>query len=256
MRKKIVAGNWKMNKTYQEAISLINEIINATEKLDIKSEENKLIIIAPPFPYLQKAVEMTAKTLSIKIAAQNCHSEEQGAFTGEIAANALQSLGVAYVIIGHSERRTYFNESNEFLAKKVNVALQNKLTPIFCCGELLLHRQENTHFDIIKKQLHESIFHLSKDDFRKIIIAYEPVWAIGTGVTATSEQAQEMHAYIRNLIKDAYSNEIADNTPILYGGSCNSKNAKELFANIDVDGGLIGGASLKSEDFINIVNSY
>lgn len=256
MRKKIVAGNWKMNKTYHEAITLIDEITHTTEELGIKSEENKLIILAPPFPYLQKAVEMTAKSGIIKIAAQNCYIEDQGAFTGEVSANILQSLGVEYVIIGHSERRMYFNETHEFLAKKVNIALKNNLTPIFCCGELLSHRQENKHFDIIKKQLNESLFHLNNTEFHKIVIAYEPVWAIGTGVTATSEQAQEIHAYIRNLIVENYSNEMAENTTILYGGSCSPKNAKELFANNDVDGGLIGGASLKSEDFINIVNSY
>jgi triosephosphate isomerase (TIM) len=256
MRKKIVAGNWKMNKNLEEAIALIEEVITRAgdeEKLII---ENKLIILAPPFPFITEAVELTDQVETIKIAAQNCHSEEKGAFTGEVSAPMLRSAGAEYVIIGHSERRNIFKESDDFLAMKVNTALHHGLKPIFCCGELLPEREKNNHFHVVKQQLEKGLFHLSQKEFREIVIAYEPVWAIGTGVNATAGQAQEMHAYIRRLIEEKYNSAVSEDTVILYGGSCNAKNAAELFANPDVDGGLIGGASLIAQDFVTIVNSF
>lgn len=254
MRKKIVAGNWKMNKGYNEAATLISSIIDGLRKSTILKEQH--VILAPPFPFLGLAVARTEEIEYISVAAQNCHSEEKGAFTGEVSASMIHSCGAEYVIIGHSERRNYFKESNEFLSKKIDAALKNGLKPIFCCGELLPEREKGNHFSIVKNQLDESLFHLTEKDFENVIIAYEPVWAIGTGVNATPHQAQEMHAYIRKLIVEKYNLKIAENTSILYGGSCNSKNAKELFANPDVDGGLIGGASLISDDFVTIVNSF
>ena len=190
------------------------------------------------------------------VGAQNVSNFESGAYTGEVAANMLHSMGIEYCIIGHSERRKYFNETDEQLFLKAELLLKNDILPIFCCGELLPEREANKHFDVVKNQLENAVFRLEPLDFAKIIIAYEPVWAIGTGVTATSEQAQEMHAFIRSLISDKYGKEIAKNTSILYGGSCNAQNAKELFANSDVDGGLIGGASLKADDFLKIIDSF
>ncbi len=253
MRKRIVAGNWKMNKTFEEAIDLVSEQIIAfrNDKLPKDIE----VIFAPPFPFL-KTVSVLIDIPHVHVAAQNCYIEEKGAFTGEVSASMIRSSGAGYVIIGHSERRMYFNESNEFLAKKVVIALKAGLIPIFCCGETLKDRKNENHFNIVKLQLEESIFHLSESDFQKIVIAYEPVWAIGTGITATPAQAQEMHAYIRKLITDKYNHKVADNISILYGGSCNAKNAKELFANPDIDGGLIGGASLIAQDFVSIVNAF
>ncbi len=257
MRKNIVAGNWKMNKTFSEGSELVKEIINLLNNNDkIKLKDQLHIIIAPPFILLQKSAELVKDNKQVSIAAQNCYTEEKGAYTGEISIAMIKSTGADYVIIGHSERRAYFKETNDMLAKKVDVALKNQLLPIFCCGESLEIRQAKNHFEWIKKQIHESLFHLNENDFKKLIIAYEPIWAIGTGITATSQQAQEIHAYIRSLIKEKYGDDIAENTTILYGGSCNPGNAKELFANPDVDGGLIGGASLKANDFIQIINTY
>jgi len=254
MRKKIVAGNWKMNKNYNDACSLISGIIDELRKSTISKEQQ--IILAPPFPFLQVAVSRTEEIEYISVAAQNCHSEEKGAFTGEVSAQMIRSTGTEYVIIGHSERRNIFKESNEFLSKKIDIVMKNGLFPIFCCGELLPEREKGNHFAVVKNQLDESLFHLSEKEIGNVIIAYEPVWAIGTGVNATSEQAQEMHAYIRKLISEKYNQQIADRSVLLYGGSCNAKNAKELFANPDVDGGLIGGASLITQDFVTIVNSF
>jgi triosephosphate isomerase len=256
MRKNIVAGNWKMNKTFSEGSELIKEITNLLNNNDkIKSREQLHIIIAPPFILLQKSAELVKDNKQISVAAQNCYTEEKGAYTGEISVAMIKSTGADYVIIGHSERRAYFKETNDMLAKKVDIALKNQLLPIFCCGESLEIRQAQNHFEWIKKQIHESLFHLNENDFKKLIIAYEPIWAIGTGITATSQQAQEIHAYIRSLIKEKYGDNIAENTTILYGGSCKPGNAKELFANPDVDGGLIGGASLKANDFVQIIDS-
>jgi triosephosphate isomerase len=251
MRKKIIAGNWKMNKLFDEAEDLLLSIV---ENLDHEVPENLEIVVCPPAPYLELATDVADESI-IKVGGQNINEHEAGAYTGEISAPMLQSMDVDYCIIGHSERRKYFGEDNKLLAAKVDAALKNSLKPIFCCGELLAEREAGKHFDIVKSQLEESLFYLDEPDFSNVVIAYEPVWAIGTGVNATPEQAQEMHAYIRNLIAGKYGPEVAGNTAILYGGSCNSKNAKELFANPDVDGGLIGGASLDGEEFIRIVHS-
>lgn len=252
MRTNIVAGNWKMNNTFEEADNLINDIV---EFLKNNPQDKAAVILCPPAVYLEMATDF-AQEVDIYIGAQNISNYASGAYTGEISAKMLSSMDVDYTIIGHSERRKYFNESHEMLAQKVNMALQSDIAPIFCCGELLPEREAGKHFDIVKTQLEESLFHLNKADFGNAIVAYEPVWAIGTGVTATSDQAQEMHAFIRKLIVDKYDQETAENTTILYGGSCNGKNAKELFANPDVDGGLIGGASLKSDEFIQIIKSF
>ena len=252
MRKRIVAGNWKMNKTLKEGIELAKEIEQQADKLEDKSIG---IIIGPPFIHLSEVSKNMNHNL-ISIAAQNCSSEPNGAYTGEVSAEMIKSTGAEYVIIGHSERRSCFNEDNKTLNKKVKLALENNLNPIFCVGELVDERKQNKQFDVVNKQLNEGLFDLAEKDFSKIILAYEPVWAIGTGETATPQQAQEMHEYIRKLVFDNYNAEIADNTTILYGGSCKPSNAQELFANPDVDGGLIGGASLKAGDFFEIINSF
>ena len=253
MRKKIVAGNWKMNKNFEEAIDLVSNVM--VEFRNNTIPQNVSVIFAPPSPFL-KTVSVLIDIPQVYVAAQNCHTELKGAYTGEISAEMIRSCGADYVIIGHSERRSYFKESNEFLAKKVEIALKTGLIPIFCCGEVLADRESGDYFYVVKKQLDEGVFHLSQDDFEKVVIAYEPVWAIGTGITATPAQAQKMHLFIRDLIKNKYGDRVAENTTILYGGSCNAKNAKELFENPDVDGGLIGGASLIAADFVNIVNSF
>ena len=252
MRKQIVAGNWKMNKSFQEADDLINELV---EFINSKDYGNVGVIICPPAPYLELASDSASES-DLFIGAQNVNDNKSGAYTGEVSAAMLESMNIDYCIIGHSERRKYYQESNEMLAEKVNRAIECSIQPIFCCGELLPEREAGKYFDVVKAQLEESLFHLKEEDFEDVVIAYEPVWAIGTGVTATSAQAQEMHAFIRSLIKEKYNENIAENTTILYGGSCNPKNAKELFANKDVDGGLIGGASLKADDFAKIIQSF
>ena len=253
MRKKIVAGNWKMNLDYQEGLSLFSEIINM-----VKDEVtgNQQAIICSPFIHLNSLAQMAKGYDKVSLGAQNAHQAESGAYTGEISAKMIKSVGAGYVILGHSERRQYFGESNELLAKKTDTVLNNNLSPIFCIGETLEEREANQHFEVIKTQLKEGVFHLDGDVFAKLVIAYEPVWAIGTGKTATSEQAQEIHAFIRQEIALKYSPELAGNTTILYGGSCNAKNAPELFEQPDIDGGLIGGASLKSRDFVDIVKVF
>lgn len=257
MRKKIVAGNWKMNKTIAEGKELIMAVISQIQQNKTKLNASQLqIIFAPPFLHLAESVNIIEGNPYFAIAAQNCHHKDKGAFTGEIAAPMLAAAGVTHVIIGHSERRQYFGETNALLAEKINIALSNKLTPIYCIGETLDERNKNIHFNIIKEQLETGVFALSPDNFKKIILAYEPVWAIGTGVTATSQQAQEMHAFIRKQIEIKYDKATAEETTILYGGSCNAKNAQELFANTDVDGGLIGGASLIADDFVKIIHSF
>ena len=252
MRTNIVAGNWKMNNTFKEADDLIFDIVKFIED---NPQDNASVILCPPAVYLEMATDH-ANESDVFIGAQNVSNFESGAYTGEISAKMLASIGVEYCIIGHSERRKYFNETHEVLAEKVNVVLKHDIVPIFCCGELLPEREAGNHFSVVQKQLNDSLFMLTKADFASVVVAYEPVWAIGTGVTASSEQAQEMHKYIRGLIADKYDKETAENTTILYGGSCNAQNAKELFANPDVDGGLIGGASLKAADFIKIVQSF
>ena len=251
MRKKIVAGNWKMNLDYAEGISLFSEIVNMVR--DEKNGDQQAIICAP-YIHLNSLAKLGGSTVSI--GAQNCHQKESGAYTGEISAKMIKSIGCEYVIIGHSERRQYFAESDELLAEKTTIALQNNLIPIFCIGETLDERNNGSYFDVLKSQLDNGIFGLSTEDFSKVVIAYEPVWAIGTGLTATSDQAQEVHAFIRKEIAAKYDDATADATTILYGGSCNPKNAAELFAQPDIDGGLIGGASLKSRDFTDIVKTF
>ena len=252
MRKKIVAGNWKMNKTFQEADDLLFEI---KEMLNKQNPEGVQVIVCPPTLYLELANDISFES-NFFVGAQNVNDNESGAYTGEISAPMLKSMDIEYCIIGHSERRKYFGETNQLLKDKVKKVLENEIIPIFCCGELLPERQAENHFNIVEKQLVESLFSLDDYDFSKVIIAYEPIWAIGTGVTASPQQAQEMHEHIRKLIAGKYGKEIADETTILYGGSCNAKNAKDLFSNPDVDGGLIGGASLKAADFIKIANSF
>ena len=252
MRLLIVAGNWKMNTGIEEGTKLaedINKYLSSKKLL-----ENKKVIIAPPFTHLFP-VSKVIDPSNIILSAQNCASTENGAFTGEVSAKMLQEIGVKTVILGHSERRQYFKEDSEILFQKVKIALKYNLDIIFCVGESLEQRENNKHFDVIKEQISETIFKLSKDEFKKIIIAYEPVWAIGTGKTATPDQAQEIHEFIRNQIKENFDENVANDTTILYGGSCKPSNAKEIFSKKDVDGGLIGGAALKSEDFSKIIDA-
>lgn len=240
-----------MNNNLDETKKLIKGIKKGIKK---KVDDNTRVIIAPSFVNLSTAVKRTKKS-KIEVAAQNMHQTKSGAFTGEISADMLTSLGLKIVIIGHSERREYFGETDELLAEKVNAALANKLEVVFCFGELLADRKSNNHFKVVESQLKKGLFHLKKEDFSKIILAYEPVWAIGTGETASPEQAQEMHAFVRGIIKDEYGNEVANNISVLYGGSVKPANAKEIFSKEDVDGGLIGGAALKADDFIDIIKS-
>jgi len=213
------------------------------------------VIICPSAPYLEMAYDIATEN-DFMVGAQNLSQWEGGAYTGEVSASMLHSMGVTHAILGHSERRSYFSETDSIIATKVDIALKYSIIPIYCCGEVLAERQSEKHFDVVRRQVSEALFHLGKEAIQQVIIAYEPVWAIGTGVTASPEQAQEMHAFIRSLIAEKYGNEIADELPVLYGGSCNAKNAAELFAKPDVDGGLIGGASLKAEDFATIVNAF
>jgi triosephosphate isomerase len=249
MRKKIVAGNWKMNLTLAQGEQLINDILQAGLKL----KEGQEVIVATPFPYLLKAKSLLKNYPGFYVAAQNCYSEKSGAYTGEVSAEMLQSIGVDYVILGHSERREYFHETNAMLAKKIDQALANGLKPIFCCGEPLEIRQAETQNAYVAKQLEESLFHLTEEQLKNVVIAYEPIWAIGTGLTASSAQAQDMHAFIRSQIANKFGREAALHTSILYGGSAKPGNAAELFASPDVDGGLIGGASLVAADFVAII---
>jgi triosephosphate isomerase len=253
MRKKIVAGNWKMNLDYNEGLALFSEIINMVNDEITGTQQ---AVICSPFIHIHSLVQLAKGYNKVAVGAQNAHQAESGAYTGEISAKMIKSTGATYVILGHSERRQYFGETNALLAQKTDIVLKNGLTPIFCIGETLQEREADTHFDVIKTQLAEGVFHLSAEEFGKLVIAYEPVWAIGTGVTATSAQAQEIHLFIRKEIAAKYNQEVADATTILYGGSCNPKNAAELFAQGDIDGGLIGGASLKSRDFLDIVKTF
>lgn len=250
MRKKIVAGNWKMNMDLTEGLKFAETV---KEYFDM-NQPKAGVILCTPFIHLAGVSEIV-KNGTVACGAQNCASEPSGAFTGEISALMIKSTGARYVIIGHSERRTFYREDDKILNKKTVIALANGLEVIFCCGEHQKERESGIHFNIIKKQLEEGLFNLKEDDFRNVIIAYEPVWAIGTGLTATPEQAQEMHEYIRELVNKRYGDKIAEDLTILYGGSCKPSNAKEIFSKPDVDGGLIGGASLKKEDFIAIVES-
>ena len=251
MRKNIVAGNWKMNKNLQEGIELASAL---KEALKGKTPKCK-VIIGTPFIHLASVASIVADS-NIEVSAQNCADKASGAYTGEVSAEMIASTGAKYVIIGHSERRAYYNETPQILKEKVVLALASGLTPIFCIGEVLEERESGKHFEVVKSQVEASLFELSTDDFKKLVLAYEPVWAIGTGKTATPAQAQEMHAYIRETIEGKYGSDVAENTPILYGGSANADNAKELFSNPDVDGGLIGGASLSVDKFMPVIEAF
>ncbi len=253
MRKKIVAGNWKMNLDYTEGLALFSEIVNMVKDEVTGSQQ---AVVCSPFIHLHALAQLAKGAEKVNIGAQNCHQKEAGAYTGEISAKMVKSTGADYVILGHSERRQYFGEDNQLLAEKTETALKNGLKPIFCIGETLEERENDSYFDVITTQLKEGVFQLDEAQFGQLVLAYEPVWAIGTGKTATAEQAQEIHAFIRNAIAEQYTQEVADDTTILYGGSCNPKNAPELFAQPDIDGGLIGGASLKSRDFLDIVKVF
>ncbi len=251
MRQNIVAGNWKMNKTLQEGVELASEL----NSILAGKTPNCKVVVGVPATHITEVVK-TVDAGKILVSAQNCADKESGAYTGEISATMVKSTGAECVILGHSERREYYGETNEILKEKTNLALANGLTPIFCIGEVLEEREANKQNEVVKTQIEEALFHLSAEEFGKIVLAYEPVWAIGTGKVATPEQAQEIHAYIRSVVADKFGAEVADNCSILYGGSCKPSNAKELFANPDVDGGLIGGASLKAEDFVGIIDAF
>lgn len=253
MRKKIVAGNWKMNLDNQSGLSLFSEIINMAKDEVIGNQQ---LVVCSPFIHLSSLGQLSKNIANVNIGAQNIHQAESGAYTGEVSAVQVKSVGASHVILGHSERRAYFGETDALLATKVDAALKHDLTPIFCVGETKEERESGDFFTVIKTQLADGLFHLSKEAFEAIVLAYEPVWAIGTGLTASPEQAQEVHAFIRKVIAEKYGQETADNTSILYGGSCNPGNAKDLFAQADIDGGLIGGASLKSRDFIDIAKVF
>jgi triosephosphate isomerase len=251
MRKQIAAANWKMNGTLEQANTLLDAFASAT----LNVNDNRLAIFAVPAPYLILAKEKLAGNPYLQVAAQNIYSKKSGAYTGEISVEMLQSIGINYVVLGHSERREYFNESNAFLADKVNIALEYNITPIFCCGEPLDIREADTQNAYVAEQITESLFHLSAEAIQKVVIAYEPIWAIGTGKTASSAQAQEMHAFIRSHFAAKYGTDVANNISILYGGSVKANNAVELFSQPDVDGGLVGGASLIVDEFVQIINA-
>ncbi len=250
MRKQIAAANWKMNCTLSQANALLDELLSTPHQLN----ENRIAVFGIPFPYLMLAKEKLAGKANMFVSAQNCYNKKSGAYTGETSAEMLQSIGVEYVIIGHSERREYFNESNQMLAEKLDLALEYGITPIFCCGEALDIREAGTQNEFVAQQLKESLYHLSPEQLKKLVIAYEPIWAIGTGKTATSEQAQEMHAHLRNELSKQYGAETAGEISILYGGSVKANNATEIFDQPDVDGGLVGGASLVAKDFAIVID--
>ncbi len=247
---KIVAGNWKMNKTFSEATALAEQIAAKVLPKDVTA------VLCVPSVFALAVGKIIENNPNLKLGAQNCHHEVSGAFTGETSVDMLQSVGVQYVIVGHSERREYQNEGNDVLVKKINLLLSKGMTPIYCCGEPLSIRQKNRQNSAVAKQIKNELFHLTNEQASKIVIAYEPIWAIGTGLTASPEQAQEMHNFIRRTIKKQFGSDIAKNMSILYGGSANAANAQTLFAQKDVDGGLIGGASLKADDFATIINAY
>ena len=252
MRKQIAAANWKMNLSVSEAATLFDQLISTEHNLSAHQEA----IFAVPAIYISLATQKLTGKNNVYVAAQNCHPKSNGAYTGEISAPMFASVGVKHIVIGHSERREYFNESDALLADKVNAVLENGLNPIFCIGETLQERESGKFFELLKNQLQKGVFHLSADAFSAVVLAYEPVWAIGTGLTASPAQAQEVHAFIRSLLVEQYGTAVAQSTSILYGGSCNPKNAAELFSQADIDGGLIGGASLKSRDFVDIVKAF
>ena len=251
MRKQIAAANWKMNLDLHEGVQLVTDRLATSHEV----KENQLVILAVPFPYLIPISNLLNRKQNVFVAAQNCSANDNGAFTGEVSARMLKSIGIEYVILGHSERREYHFESNSMLASKVNKVLEYGLKPVFCCGESLDIREQGSQNQYVETQLRESLFHLDSSQVRDFIIAYEPIWAIGTGKTASSDQAQEMHAHIRSVMAAQYGQDIADSISILYGGSVKSSNAKEIFVKPDVDGGLVGGASLVADEFASIINS-
>ncbi len=251
MRKQIAAANWKMNLSYAEGQQLLADILQT----NLATASHHEVIFAVPFPYLIMAKEKTDSLKNYHIAAQNCSHKKSGAYTGEISVDMLNSIHIKHCIIGHSERREYFSETNAMLAEKTNLLLEKEMTPIFCCGEPLEIREAGIQNECVSKQLKESLSHLSADDIKKVVIAYEPIWAIGTGKTATTQQAQDIHAYLRSVLANQYGNDVAQEIPILYGGSVKANNAQELFACPDVDGGLVGGASLVAADFIAIIKA-
>jgi triosephosphate isomerase len=251
MRKQIAAANWKMNLTYQQGMSLLQTLVSA----DISLKKSHTVVFAVPYPYLEMAIATVRNKENYSIAAQNCSDKKSGAYTGEVSAEMLKSLEIQYCLVGHSERREYFGESNLMLADKLNFCLSYGITPIFCCGEALAIRESNEQNGYVEQQLRESLFHLSNEEIIKIVIAYEPIWAIGTGKTASTEQAQEMHANVRSILKKQYGEPIAQQISILYGGSVKASNAKEIFGSKDVDGGLVGGASLIATEFVEIIKA-
>ena len=261
MRKNIIVANWKMNLDREEAFYLVNNVIKSTENMLLHESENSrinvpLIVFAPSYLYLDNIANLCSEISLMSVASQDCSANIKGAFTGEVSASMLYSCNVEYVILGHSERRTYFNESSLILRKKIGQALDNNLKIIFCCGESLEEREKGNHFSAISSQIKESLFHLNSNEFENVVIAYEPIWAIGTGTSATNEQAQQMHSYIRNVLKEKYTKNLADNTSIIYGGSCNTETARGLFQQVDIDGALVGGASLNASDFVSIIKSF
>lgn len=251
MRKNIVAGNWKMNTTVAEGVELAKGVSELLKEIT----PNCQAIVGVPFTHLT-SVAAVIDNCKVKLSAENCADKKAGAYTGEVSASMVASTGAEYVILGHSERRQYYGENEAILKEKTLLALENNLLPIFCIGEVLAQREDGTYFDVVKKQIEESLFDLSAEDFGKIVLAYEPVWAIGTGVTASDDQAEEIHAYIRSLVEAKYGKEVAENTSILYGGSCNPTNAEALFSKPNVDGGLIGGAALKADSFVAIIKAF
>lgn len=251
MRKQIAAANWKMNLTYQQGEKLLDEILGA----EIELADHQLAIFAVPSPFLLMTRSEVEEESNYEVAAQNCHHKKSGAFTGEVSVEMLHSMNIKYCVIGHSERREYNGETNAMLADKVNLCFENFITPIFCCGEPLSIREAGTQNEFVATQLKESLFHLPAATIKNIVIAYEPIWAIGTGKTASTEQAQEIHQYLRSVIAVQYGEAVANEIPILYGGSVKANNAKEIFACADVDGGLVGGASLVAADFIEIIKA-
>ncbi|MBP3764134.1 MAG: triose-phosphate isomerase [Bacteroidales bacterium] len=253
MRKHIVAGNWKMNCTFAEADELINGIMEQLEATELPRETQ--LVVCPPFPYLEMTTDY-ANDSYFAVGAQNVAAEERGAYTGEVSAEMLESVEIDYCIVGHSERRAYYGETDALVAAKVDRLLAHGLKPIVCVGEVLEEREAGRQLEVVKRQVEEGLFHLTAEQMQQVVVAYEPVWAIGTGKTATPDQAQEIHAHIRSLLAAKYGQAVADEVSILYGGSCKPSNAKELFACPDIDGGLIGGASLKAEDFVAIALSF
>ena len=248
MRKKIIAGNWKMNLTKNEGLLLVDEVVNRANTSDVK------VILAPPFPFISDAVNKVSDS-QISVAAQNCHEEASGAYTGEVSAAMLKSFNCDYCIVGHSERRQYFSDTDRFINHKIELLLKEGVRPIYCCGESLKQRESGKYLEVVEEQIQSALQGFNKDELKNVVVAYEPVWAIGTGKTATPEQAQEMHAFIRNKLSQVMGDE-AEEVSILYGGSVKPNNAKELFSQKDIDGGLIGGASLNATDFLAIIDSF